>query len=57
MLKVHILTGCSHCNGEAYLTIGEGEDSKLVNEQGSLADSHSKNRRRFLPPLPGGLDL
>ena len=26
MLKVHILTTCEHCNGVAYLPIGEGED-------------------------------
>jgi hypothetical protein len=26
MLKVHILISCSHCNGEAYLPLGEAED-------------------------------
>jgi hypothetical protein len=26
MLKVHILSICSHCNGEAYQPIGEAED-------------------------------
>ena len=26
MLRVHILATCSHCNGEAYLAIGEAED-------------------------------
>jgi hypothetical protein len=26
MLKVHILSNCSHCNGEAYLSIGEAKD-------------------------------
>ena len=26
MLKVHILTICSHCNGEAYQPMGETED-------------------------------
>ena len=28
MLKVHILTTCQHCNGQAYLPNGEGEDYK-----------------------------
>ena len=28
MLKVHILTTCSHCNGEAYLAMGESEDNQ-----------------------------
>jgi hypothetical protein len=27
MLKVNILATCSHCNGEAYLPMGEAEDS------------------------------
>jgi hypothetical protein len=26
MLKVQVLAPCSHCNGKAYLPIGEGED-------------------------------
>jgi hypothetical protein len=26
MLKIHILTTCSQCNGEAYQPIGEAED-------------------------------
>ena len=26
MLKVHILATCSHCNGKAYLPMGEDED-------------------------------
>jgi len=26
MLKVHILSTCSHCNGEAYLSVSEAED-------------------------------
>ena len=26
MLKIHILVTCSHCNGEAYLLMVEGED-------------------------------
>ncbi len=26
MLKVHILSKCSHCNGEAYLPVGEAAD-------------------------------
>ena len=25
MIKVHILTKCQHCNGEAYLPVGEAE--------------------------------
>jgi hypothetical protein len=28
MLKVHILASCSHCNGKAYLPMGEAEDSQ-----------------------------
>ena len=28
MTKVRILTTCEHCNGEAYLPSGEGEDYK-----------------------------
>ncbi len=28
MLKVHILTQCSHCKGEAYLPAGEAENHK-----------------------------
>lgn len=28
MLKVHILDTCSHCNGEAYLPMGESEDNQ-----------------------------
>lgn len=28
MLKVHVLVTCSHCNGEAYLPIGDAEDSQ-----------------------------
>jgi len=28
MVKVHILTQCEHCNGQAYLLAGEGEDHK-----------------------------
>ena len=28
MFKVHILTQCELCNGEAYLPNGEGEDYK-----------------------------
>ena len=27
MLKVHILDTCTHCKGEAYLPLGEAEDS------------------------------
>jgi hypothetical protein len=27
MIKVHILSTCTHCNGEAYLPCGEGEDA------------------------------
>jgi hypothetical protein len=27
MLEVHILSTCSHCNGDAYLPCGEGEDA------------------------------
>jgi hypothetical protein len=27
MLKVHILNTCSHCNGKAYLPMGEAKDS------------------------------
>ena len=26
MIKVQVLTHCEHCNGEAYLPIGEAED-------------------------------
>ena len=26
MIKVHILTTCDHCNGQAYLPLGEAED-------------------------------
>lgn len=26
MLKIHILAPCSHCNGEAFLPMGEAED-------------------------------
>jgi DnaJ-class molecular chaperone len=28
MLKVHILSICSHCNGEAYVPMGEAKSSK-----------------------------
>jgi hypothetical protein len=28
MLKVHILTQCSHCKGQAYLPVGEAENHK-----------------------------
>ncbi len=28
MLKVHILATCSHCNGEAYVPMGEAKSSK-----------------------------
>ena len=28
MIKVQVLTQCEHCNGEAYLPIGEAEDSQ-----------------------------
>ena len=28
MIKVQILTQCEHCQGQAYLPIGEGEDHK-----------------------------
>jgi DnaJ-class molecular chaperone len=30
MLKVHILSICSHCNGEAYIPVGEAKSSKGV---------------------------
>jgi hypothetical protein len=26
MIKVQVLTQCEHCNGEAYVPIGEAED-------------------------------
>ena len=32
MLKVHILTNSSHCNGEAYQPIGEGEAAELIDD-------------------------
>ena len=28
MLKVQVLASCSHCNGKAYLPMGEAEDSQ-----------------------------
>ena len=28
MVKVQVLTKCEHCNGEAYLPMGEAEDSQ-----------------------------
>lgn len=28
MIKVHILSTCTHCSGTAYLPCGEGEDTK-----------------------------
>jgi hypothetical protein len=28
MVKIHILTTCEHCNGQAYLPTGEDEDDK-----------------------------
>ena len=28
MVKIHILTTCEHCNGQAYLPNGEGDDHR-----------------------------
>jgi hypothetical protein len=39
MLKVHILSICSQCNGDAYVPVGEAEDFRVTN---SLVTSHAR---------------